>query len=164
MSADLLRMRPVAPHDAYALWLWANDEATRAASFGRALIPWADHVRWLGRALTDPGQVHLVAELEDGLPVGAIRFESADGWQTARLSYVIAPEARGRGLSGPLVRSGVRWVRGSKAGVSIWATVMRANARSLRVFRNGGWEETADGEGASRFWLLDEETDESDRH
>lgn len=152
--ADRVTLRPAGPEDAYALWVWANDEDTRKASFGRDPIAWGDHLRWLGRALADPARVVTVAEVEDGLPVGSIRFDSDDRWATARLSYVIAPESRGQGLAGEVVRAGVRWIRGTHPAAAIRATVMSANPRSLRVFRNPSWREAADEDGMSTFWFI----------
>ncbi|HEX2188379.1 MAG TPA: GNAT family N-acetyltransferase [Longimicrobiaceae bacterium] len=147
-----LRVVPAAAGDAYALWLWANDAGTRAASFGRDPIAWADHVAWLERALADAAHAVLVARSADGRPVGSIRFDTGDGWRTARLSYVVAPEARGEGRSGPMVRAGVAWVRGAHPGVAVRARVMEANERSLRVFRRLGWREERAEEGVREFW------------
>lgn len=162
MSGEALEVRPATAGDAYALWLWANDEGTRAASFGRDPIPWSEHVGWLGRALEDPHQTHLVAELPGGPPVGSIRFDSDDDWVHARLSYVVAPEARGHSLSAAIVRAGVDWIRRIRPQVEIRADVMSQNSRSLRVFRKEGWEETRDTDGVSRFWLRNAPTYESD--
>jgi hypothetical protein len=93
-----------------------------------------------------------VAELE-GRPIGSVRFDSRDGWTTARLSYVVAPESRGARLSSPLVAGGVAAFRAEHPTTAIRAEVRQANERSLRVFRGGGWrEESVDGE-VSRFWL-----------
>lgn len=157
MSTDAIEIRPATVQDAYALWIWANDEQTRIASFNRPLIPWADHTRWLARALGDPGQLHLIAEVQGGRPAGSIRFDSKDSWETARLSYLVAPEARGGGLSQVIINGGVEWVRRWKPAVSIWAIVMRSNLRSLRVFRKAGWQETEEADNASAFWLKREE-------
>ena len=95
-GATAARLRPARAVDAYALWIWANDPDMRHAAHDRAPIPWAEHLAWLARALHDPAHVVLLAESGTGQPLGAIRFESADGWQSARLSYVLAPEERGR--------------------------------------------------------------------
>lgn len=146
-----LRVRPAVAGDAYALWLWANDPGTRAASFGREPVAWSGHVAWLAGALRDPGHAVLVAERE-GRPVGSVRFDTADGWRTARLSYVVAPEARGEGLSAPMVRAGVKWVEGAHRDVAVRARVMEANERSLRVFRRLGWRQDRVEEGVVEFW------------
>lgn len=138
--------------DAYALWLWANDEGTRASSHGRAAISWDDHVAWLGRQ-SGAGARIFIGETPAGQPVGSIRFDSADGWSTARLSYVIAPESRGRGCSRPMVEHGVAALRQDRPAVAVWADVMADNEPSLRVFRSLGWVEESGLENARRFWL-----------
>ena len=46
-----VQLRDATPADAYALWLWANDAETRAASRARDPIPWAAHVTWLGQQM-----------------------------------------------------------------------------------------------------------------
>jgi UDP-2,4-diacetamido-2,4,6-trideoxy-beta-L-altropyranose hydrolase len=147
-----LSVRLAGEEDAYALWIWANDPETRAASFCRARIPWAEHRSWLSQTLVNPGRVTLIAVLGPDQPVGSIRFDSDDGWTTARLSYVIAPEARGKGLSGLLVLAGTEWVVARQPDVRVWARVLDSNQRSLRVFRRLGWTEDHDGEGGARFW------------
>lgn len=139
--------------DAYALWLWANDPETRRASSGRATIPWAEHQSWLSDRLPDQSALVLIAVTPDGQPVGSIRFDTADAWATARLSYVVAPEARGRGLSRPLVAKGTALLRQERPGVEVRAEVLDDNARSLAVFRDAGWVEAATPGGHSLFLL-----------
>jgi RimJ/RimL family protein N-acetyltransferase len=116
-------------------------------------------VGWLARVLGDPAHAVLVGLAAHGRPVGSIRFDTPDGWRTARLSYVVAPEARGEGLSRPLVRAGVAWLRSARPGTAVRARVMESNERSLRVFRRLGWrEETVEGGGAE-FWSREAEAE-----
>jgi RimJ/RimL family protein N-acetyltransferase len=151
--ADGLTLRKVTERDAYALWVWANDLETRRASFGRPTIRWPDHIAWLCARLADPNAMYLIAELEGGQPAGSIRFDTSDNWQTARLSYVIAPEARGQGLSRALVSKGVAYLRDSHSRVAVRAEVVFDNKTSLHVFRSEGWEEQSVGEESHHFWL-----------
>jgi len=146
-----ITVRAAARSDAYALWLWANDPETRGASFTGGEVRWADHVPWLAARLSDGSSVVLVGE-DDSRPIGSVRFDSKDGWRTARLSYVVAPEARGQGWSTRLVRSGLTHLKGLHSEVAIWAEVKPANERSLRVFRSLGWTEERTAGGATTFW------------
>jgi RimJ/RimL family protein N-acetyltransferase len=134
------RLRLAIAADAYALWLWANDADTRAASNGRAPIAWSDHTTWFHERLNNGAAAVLMLELNDDRPVGCIRFESADDWKTARLSYVIAPEERGAGLARTLVSSGLNWLRDRHPGVEVRADVMPDNVRSMHVFEALNWE------------------------
>jgi RimJ/RimL family protein N-acetyltransferase len=157
-----ISLRPADSADAYALWLWANDAETRGASFGRPPIPWADHVRWLRALLADPQARLFVARDAEDCPVGSVRFDSEDGWRTARLSYVVAPEARGRGHGRPLVERGVAALRAEHPDVRVRAEVVPGNARSVAVFRALGWTEREPGDGAAalHFWTGDPGEDE----
>jgi len=158
MSEAVLQLRPATARDAYALWLWANDADTRAASFGRGAIPWPRHVAWLARQLEDDGAMVLLAESRDGQPLGSVRFDTTDAWITVRLSYVVAPESRGQALSAPLIRGGVERLRatharGAPARSAVRADVTSTNARSLRVFRGLGWAEEPSEAGIITFWF-----------
>jgi RimJ/RimL family protein N-acetyltransferase len=153
VPAAAVRLRAARATDAYPLWIWANDPDMRHAAYDRAFISWADHLGWLARVLHDPLHLVLLAESPDGQPLGAIRFESADGWEIARVSYVVAAEARGQGLARPLVRSGVERLRESRPAARVRAEVRADNARSLRVFRWLGWTEEVAGERGVGFEL-----------
>jgi RimJ/RimL family protein N-acetyltransferase len=144
VSASTLRVRPANAGDLYSLWLWANDPDTRRASFGRALIPWSEHVAWFERQQREAAGI-LIGETAEAQPVGSVRFDSPDGWRTARLSYVVAPEARRQGWSRPLIVQGVEWLRGVQPGARVTARVMADNVGSLRVFRRLGWTESVEG-------------------
>jgi RimJ/RimL family protein N-acetyltransferase len=144
MRASALRIRPADGRDLYCLWLWANDPETRRASFGRATISWSDHVAWFERQRRDEAPI-FIAETAEGQPIGSVRFDTEDRWRTARLSYVVGPEARRQGWSRPLVTHGVQHIRLLRPDATITARVMADNAGSLRVFRGLGWSESVEG-------------------
>src|SRR5690606_10160607 len=128
------------------------DPETRTASYRRPPIHWAEHRHWLLTRLADPTHLILLAEEGEGCPVGTIRFQTEDGWRSARLSYLVAPEARGCGLSTPLVIAGMERLREQYPRVAVWAEVMRDNARSLGVFQRLGWKAVDSGNDSARFW------------
>jgi RimJ/RimL family protein N-acetyltransferase len=134
-------VRPALAVDAYPLWLWANDAATRAASFGRAPIEWSDHCEWLTAQLANPSVLILVAESMAGCPCGVLRLETPDQWTTARLSYGLAPEVRGQGLGHVLVTSGLGALQELHPATRVHAEVATGNAPSLKIFRRLGWSE-----------------------
>jgi ribosomal protein S18 acetylase RimI-like enzyme len=144
MSAATVQVRPAEARDLYCLWLWANDPETRRASFGRETIPWSDHVAWFERQRRDEAPI-FIAETAEGQPVGSVRFDTSDGWRTARLSYVVAPEARQQGWSRQLVTNGIEHLRTLRPDAAIAARVMADNTGSLRVFRGLGWNESVEG-------------------
>ena len=144
MATPRLSLREVVATDAYTLWLWANDPATRRASHDRPSIPWAEHIRWLDRVLDGRDHIALIAEIERQ-PIGSIRFDTVDGWATARLSYVVAPESRRRSLSRPLIETGIEFLRVRHPEAEVFADVREDNPASLRVFRGLGWGEGRSG-------------------
>ena len=142
MTDESLRLRLATSQDAYALWLWANDPETRAASYARPVIPWAEHVRWLRGQLESPSAVILIAETGYGQPSGSARFNTTDEWATARLSYVMSPEVRGRGWSRQMIALATDWLPAHPPPAVVVAEVMTYNERSLRLFRALGWQES----------------------
>ncbi len=134
-------LRPAAVDDGYGLWLWANDEAARAASGNRAPIEWPSHRAWLADRLGSPHALVLIAESPARQPLGTIRFESADGWATARVSYGVAPESRGRGIGRALLGAGPAALAPSQARARLFAMVQPGNSVSRHLFATLGWVE-----------------------
>jgi ribosomal protein S18 acetylase RimI-like enzyme len=125
--------------DAYSLWVWANDADTRKASFGRGEIGWEDHVAWLREQLTNTSARIFIAQTSNNQPVGYVRFDTQDGWTTARLSYAVALESRRRGLARLIVDAGVKQLEVEYPHARIRAEVAPDNEPSLRVFETLGW-------------------------
>jgi RimJ/RimL family protein N-acetyltransferase len=146
-----ITLRPATGDDAYALWVWANDAETRKRSGDRQPIAWADHVAWLQSRLPADGALVFVAVDGDGQPVGSIRFETTDAWRRARLSYVVAPEARGAGYGRTLLQEGLLALARVRPATAIDAEVWPGNSRSLHLFRSLGWPETETDRGTALF-------------
>ncbi len=134
-----VHLRRVIKADTYALWIWANDEQTRSGSFSHDSIPWERHLAWLAETLSSEAKLIFIAESSSAQPLGSVRFDTSDGWRTARLSYVVAPESRRQGVSRPMISESLLMLR-SKGSVEVHASVLRSNERSARVFRGLGWE------------------------
>jgi ribosomal protein S18 acetylase RimI-like enzyme len=134
-----MNLRRATWDDAYPLWLWANDSETRVASGDRPLIPWIEHLAWLRNRVRAEAAIILVGETAEAQPVGSIRFESPDGWASAVLSYVVAPESRGRGFGRALLIEGVATLRRLHPRTLVIATVRPGNTRSARLFERLGW-------------------------
>jgi spore coat polysaccharide biosynthesis predicted glycosyltransferase SpsG/RimJ/RimL family protein N-acetyltransferase len=147
-----LVLRPATKDDARLLWEWANDPATREASFGRGEIPWTSHLSWLDRQLASDGVLLLIAALSDGTLAGTIRFDTSDEWKTAHLSYSIAPKMRGHGLSRPLLVAGTRWMRIARGRAQVHAEVLSTNAASIKAFRGLAWTESVGDRAGSRLF------------
>ena len=136
-----IELRPARPDDARRLFEWANDPATRAASFDRAPIPWQEHVVWLAAVLADPDRRLWIAE-EAGAPVGQLRVDRAPGG-AGTVSIGLAPAARGRGLGPVVLRMGVAAAVRELGIGRARAVVMAANLPSRRLFEGAGFAAVA---------------------
>ncbi|MGE0441739.1 MAG: GNAT family N-acetyltransferase [Gemmatimonadales bacterium] len=135
-----MRLRLATFGDARRLLDWANDPGTRAASGGRDEIPWDRHLQWLASRLQDDSALVFVGESAVGEAVGSIRFETEDGWRSAVLSYVVAPDSRGRGFGRALLVEGVAAIRRIHPAAVLGAEVQLDNPRSVRLFESLGWD------------------------
>jgi RimJ/RimL family protein N-acetyltransferase len=140
-ASAAIALRRARPDDARRLLEWANDPATRAASFDREPIAWPAHVAWLAAVLDDPARRLWIAE-EAGVPVGQVRVDRvADG--VGVVSIGLAAYARGRGVGREVLRLGLA------AGVAelgirrARAIVRAANLPSRRLFEGAGFAPVA---------------------
>lgn len=144
-------LRPADMGDAEVLWKWANDPETRRSASDRPVVPWENHLAWLTGQLASE-QVKIWIGIDgDARKIGSIRFDTRDRWTTARLSYVVDPDSRGRQLARKLVAYGTSLLLSERPDVEIWADVMDENTRSLRVFRGLGWLEAVGDRDMVRF-------------
>jgi RimJ/RimL family protein N-acetyltransferase len=143
-----LTLREARSSDAELLWRWANDPETRANSFSRAAIPYADHVAWLERRLaSDATRIWIFAD--EDVPVGQVRFDVSSA--VAEIAVTVAPEHRGRGYGKAMLAQALHRFR-EQTGDRVMprASVLAQNAASLRLFKACGFEvigsERRDGE------------------
>ena len=131
-----LHMIPVSQGHTYALWVWANDTATRRASGDRALIPWGEHVDWL-QSLNGTVDHQVATDRDTGQPLGVIRLDFSDDKTEAQLSYCVAPEARGQQVGTQLVQ----WAMDTHANeTQLFADVEPTNEYSAKIFLTLGWQ------------------------
>ena len=138
-----LALRPATLDDAQRLLAWRNDPQTRASSFDERVVTPDEHRAWLQAVFADPNRLLLVA-VEAGTPVGTIRADAqGDVW---RLSWTVAPEARGRGVARRMVKAFV-------AGFPnrLLAEVKQTNPASVRVAEAAGFRRTAEIDGILHF-------------
>ncbi len=154
LRADSLGLRPAETGDVLRLYKWANDPATRAASFSSAPIAWEAHQRWFAERLADPSSRLFI--LSDGETPAAIARFSIEH-QEATISVLVAPGRRGSGLGAPVIlRASHECFRAS--GVQrIVAFIRPENAASRSVFVRAGYHPvgsaTVSGQPAERYHL-----------
>jgi RimJ/RimL family protein N-acetyltransferase len=118
--------------DAYLLLGWRNDAVTRANSGDHSEVCLDGHVTWLARVLADPERELLIAEV-DRVAVGTVRLDRLGAEYV--LSWTIAPQWRGQGLGGAMVRLAVERARGRR----LRAEIAPSNEASLAIARALGF-------------------------
>lgn len=156
MTADgssTLSIRPADETDCGRLFEWANDPVTRANSFSTASSTWNGHCRWFAAVLRDPRRWLYIVTLDDGTPVGQVRFDGGVG-NEAEVSVTIAPEWRGHGLAAPALTLGTdRLARDTNIAV-VYAYVKPGNDASRRAFIRAGYLERGLGQHHAHDALL----------
>ena len=125
-----LCLRPATIKDAALLLRWRNDKTTRMASHSTEPVQLDAHIEWLDAALADKERSLFVAE-EDGVPVGTVRADLANG--AHELSWTVSPEARGRGVGKRMVKLLAGNIEGP-----IRAEIRQGRLASIRVAEYSG--------------------------
>lgn len=134
-----VRLRRVEASDADLLLAWANDPATRRASFHPAPIEPAAHGEWLAGRLASPTTAFWIGESR-GRAIGQVRLEEV-GPRVAELSIAVAPEARGAGFGRALLAAVVAEAPTSLPISTLVARVRPDNRPSTALFEGFGFRE-----------------------
>jgi RimJ/RimL family protein N-acetyltransferase len=126
--------------DALTLLAWKNDPHALAMSRNTAPVGEAEHIAWLGLALSNPDREILIAH-DAGRPVGTVRLDRGlcgDAWE---VSINVAPDERRKGYGRRMLElamvPGRRYV----------AEIKPENAASLRLFSRIGFKYVMAHEG-----------------
>lgn len=149
MTVETLRLRPATMEDAKRLFDWRDDPETRFWSHNQGPLVWEDHLAWLERWLGAHDRVIFVGEaVRTDQPIGVVRFdELADG--THEVGITVAPEFRGRGWAGKLLRAGLA----HREGQTVIAQVMSENRRSRSLFASAGFRQVREEDGVVHYRL-----------
>jgi spore coat polysaccharide biosynthesis predicted glycosyltransferase SpsG/predicted acetyltransferase len=137
LRAFRIKFRRATQEDCRLLWNWANDPATRAASFRSAKISWDDHREWFTKNLANENSFLLMAE-ESGTPIGTIRVQKKKV-SIGEISITMAPEVRGSGLATYLIRRCESKAATALSLSEIDALIKPENIASRRAFENAGY-------------------------
>lgn len=118
--------------DVKILFEWRNDYATMINSLHQDEVEWENHIKWLTDSLHNPHRKIYVAEL-DGLAVGSVRFDYFN--DHADLSWMIAPDARGKGYGSAMLRAAVQ----IEPDKELWAVIKMENRPSQKMAENAGF-------------------------
>jgi RimJ/RimL family protein N-acetyltransferase len=127
-----MKLRPAKFSDASLLFNWRNDPLTRLASVNTSPVLWAEHIAWLARTIGNPDRTLLVAEVDDGLPVGTVRID-----QDNEMSWTVAPEHRRKGYGVGMVRMA------TPNEASAW--IKSENVASQKIAQAAGFALVTDG-------------------
>lgn len=130
--------RPAATEDSSLLMRWRNDPETREVSRTSDPVTWSGHTGWYERALANPARELFVVE-RGSCPVGTVRFDEV-GTAEWEVSITLAPEARGHGLSRPVLSAGEAAFGERRPEVTVVASILPGNIPSQRLFARAGYE------------------------
>jgi UDP-2,4-diacetamido-2,4,6-trideoxy-beta-L-altropyranose hydrolase len=133
----VLRLRPALEKDNRLLWEWANDPQVRGAAFSQAPIPWEQHKLWFASKMKDPDCRILIAEDDQGRPVGQFRVDWRSD-QDGEIDVSVSSECRGAGYGAVLIDFGVSSAFAEK-GERLHALVRMENQVSQRAFEQAGF-------------------------
>jgi UDP-2,4-diacetamido-2,4,6-trideoxy-beta-L-altropyranose hydrolase len=142
-APDDLVIRPVLPEDAASVWRWRNEPAARSMSADDRPIPWETHRAWFEDRLTSPSTVMLIGSI-GGEALGVLRFDREG--DNVEVSITIAPDRRGQGWGGRLLRRGCAMIERSGFARSLDARIKPGNTASQRMFISAGFRLHATGE------------------
>lgn len=144
-----MRIRPVTIDDAQLLLAWRNDPDSRAASRNTHMVDPAEHQAWMTASLQQPEALLVIAEDDDGGPVGHVRFTpGADGYE---VSIVLAPDQRGKGQGRAVLQAAQEVFFATYPDQPIRAFVRGDNLASHRLFRGAGYVLTDSDEVGSWY-------------
>jgi UDP-2,4-diacetamido-2,4,6-trideoxy-beta-L-altropyranose hydrolase len=142
-------LRRAGDQDCRAIWEWANDPLTRAASFSAEPIPWDKHVDWYQTKLGDPSCLLYLVTDPAGESLGMVRYDAKDG--EAVVSINLAPASRGRGLGPIALRLSAHRVFAESNIQTIIADIKPDNRASVAAFQRAGYQAVVGARGALRF-------------
>ncbi len=131
------RLRPADAEDIERLWLWRNDQHTRAMATSHRVVVWASHQAWFARTLADPRARVLIVEVDDE-PAAMVRFDDLDDSRSL-VSINVAPSARGGGVGRSALALACFDQDRERPGTQLVAEILTANAASRRIFEANGF-------------------------
>lgn len=136
-----IHLRPVKKSDCKLYWQWTNDPVVRRFSSSPGIIDWEEHKRWFSDKMSDTGCYMFVAENEQGISIGQIRFDLGNG--IAEVSYSLDAGFRGMGLGSELVNQGIKSLMNClEASITIQSKVKKENLASNMIFSKLGFSKT----------------------
>ena len=115
-------LRAMLSSDSETVLRWRNDPETRRNSINTAEVSPDEHARWFARVLADQPRRNFMADI-DGISIGVVRLDWSEDSESCDLSFMIAPEYRGRGYGFAIVEHAVQGMQ----NVRVCAEVKMSN-------------------------------------
>ena len=122
-------LRDVLSKDSETLLRWRNDPETRRNSINTTEISPEEHAEWFAKMLGGQSRRNLIADV-DGISIGVVRLDWSEHRESCDLSFMVAPEHRGKGYGFAIVEHAVRGMQ----DVRVCAEVKMSNVASRRIF------------------------------
>lgn len=142
-SPIVILLRRATIEDATKVFEWRNDPEVRSVSEFKKIITERIHLKWFAERLpmTHPESIWMITQLSDidddnGKSIGTARIK-LEGRRYARISIVVAPEYRGRGLGRQVIKQLRSKIENMKR-IAV-ASVQVGNIPSLRAFMASGF-------------------------
>ena len=129
-------LRLVNLKDGRTIFKWANDPAVRRWSFNDNLIQFDEHKTWFNNKLNDSNVLMWIFE-ENTNPAGLVRLEKKN--DKVLLNYLIAPESRGKGLAGKMLKKAIHEVKSHWSNLTILAFTLSDNIASIKSLQKAGF-------------------------
>lgn len=129
----IIELKKVNNSDARNLFDWANDPATRKASFNSEPIIWENHIKWLETKLADENCFFYIAYTQDQA-CGSIRLDYEEGANAFYISYSISPAYRGRGLGAEILGEAEKKMKCDYGECVFIGEVKNDNPASIKCF------------------------------
>ncbi len=132
-----LYLKKATIEDAEDVLSWRNDPTTRENSFTKGEISLLSHMNWFQRKLANPN-CHIFILMDGDVKVGNIRVDVTE--DVGEISYMIAPEARGKGYGKKIIALVEEELRNASTGVkTLTAFTLKENTASGKCFVANGY-------------------------
>ena len=125
--------------DSHEVFLWRNDETTRAMAFCNEKISWETHQAWFNTAIRSRRRILLVG-VQDLLKVGICRFDLSEKYDEAEVSINLDPKARGKNLSAKFLAAAIAQFKTTFPTIELLATIQNKNEPSVKCFTKCGFK------------------------